>query len=63
MLSLTTFADELEGEMARKRTHDAVIRKVRSGYVAGWLCFWYRNIDVLGWDGKRSHVVREVEDS
>ena len=63
MLSLTTFADEMERERARQRTHDALIRKVRSGYVAGGLCFGYRNIEVLGGDGKRSHVVRQIEDS
>jgi site-specific DNA recombinase len=33
MLALTAFADELEREKARQRTHDALIRKARAGYV------------------------------
>jgi hypothetical protein len=34
MLSLTTFADELEREKARQRTYDAMIRKARAGHAA-----------------------------
>src|SRR6478672_1200967 len=31
MLSLTTFADELEREKARQRTYDAMLRKAKAG--------------------------------
>jgi site-specific DNA recombinase len=55
MLSLTTFADELEREKARQRTYDAMQRKARAGHVTGGRVFGYDNIEVLGADGKRSH--------
>ncbi len=61
MLSLTTFADEIEREKARQRTRDAMLRKARAGHVTGGWCFGYRNIEVLGIDGQRSHVQREIE--
>ena len=51
MLSLTTFADELEREKARQRTYDAMIRKARAGHVTGGCVFGYDNVDVLGPDG------------
>src|SRR5215510_9048488 len=60
MLSLTAFADELEREKARQRTRDAMVRKAQSGHVTGGWCYGYRNIDVTGTDGKRSHVTREI---
>ena len=44
MLSLTTFADELEREKARQRTYDALARKARAGHVTGGQCFGYRNV-------------------
>ncbi len=61
MLSLTTFADELEREKARQRTYDAMQRKARAGHVTGGQCFGYRNLVVTGLDGRRSHVRREIE--
>ena len=61
MLSLTAFADELEREKARQRTYDAMIRKARAGHVTGGACFGYRNIEIVGADGQRSHVEREIE--
>jgi DNA invertase Pin-like site-specific DNA recombinase len=60
MLSLTAFADELEREKARQRTSDAMLRKARAGHVTGGRVFGYDNIDVLGPDGKRSHVERRI---
>ena len=62
MLSLTAFADELEREKARQRTYDAMIRKARAGHVTGGRVFGYDNVDVLGPDGKRSYVVRTVNE-
>ena len=58
MLSLTTFADELEREKARQRTYDAMQRKARAGHVTGGACFGYRNVPVLDAIGARSHVTR-----
>lgn len=60
MLSLTAFADELEREKARQRTRDAMVRKARAGHVTGGSCFGYRNVEIVGPDGRRSHVEREI---
>src|SRR3954454_2972742 len=62
MLSLTAFADELEREKARQRTYDAMVRKARAGHVTGGRVFGYDNVEIMGVDGKRSHVVRQVND-
>ena len=61
MLSLTAFADELEREKARQRTYDAMLRKAKAGHVTGGACFGYRNVEIRGADGARSHVMREIE--
>jgi DNA invertase Pin-like site-specific DNA recombinase len=61
MLSLTAFADELEREKARQRTYDAMVRKAKAGHVTGGGCFGYRSLEIVGADGKRSHVEREIE--
>jgi DNA invertase Pin-like site-specific DNA recombinase len=58
MLSLTTFADELEREKARQRTDDAMLRKAKDGHVTGGRTFGYDNIDITTPAGKRSHVER-----
>ena len=63
MLSLTTFADELEREKARQRTYDAMLRKAKAGHVTGGRTFGYDNIDVLTMDGKRSHVERRINEA
>ena len=62
MLSLTTFADELEREKARQRTYDAMMRKAKAGHVTGGRVFGYDNVEVLGADGSRSHVVRRINE-
>ena len=62
MMSLTAFADELEREKARQRTADAMQRKARAGHVTGGAVFGYRNRVVVGADGRRSHVEREVHE-
>lgn len=66
MLSLTTFADELEREKARQRTHDALARKARAGHVTGGRVFGYRNVNVMTTapDGTvtRSHVERAIDE-
>jgi len=62
MLSLTAFADELEREKARQRVTDAMIRKAKRGHVTGGRLFGYDNVEVLGPDGRRSHVERRVNE-
>jgi len=44
MLSLATFADELEREKARQRTYDALRRRAEHGYVTGGTVFGYDNV-------------------
>jgi site-specific DNA recombinase len=61
MLALQTMADEMEREKARQRTGDAMVRKARAGHVTGGCCFGYRNVEVVGADGRRSHVERTVD--
>src|SRR5262245_60383378 len=63
MLSLTAFADEFEREKARQRTHDALLRKAKAGQVTGERVFGYDNVDVLGANGKRSHVERRINEA
>jgi hypothetical protein len=67
VLSLATFASEMEREKARQRTYDAMVRKAHAGHVAGGCVFGYDNVEVLsptpGADGKRrrQHVLRQVD--
>jgi site-specific DNA recombinase len=63
MLSLTAFADELEREKARQGTYDAMQRKANAGHVTGGACFGYGNVEIIGIDGKRSHVERQIDPS
>jgi site-specific DNA recombinase len=67
MLSVTAFADEMEREKARMRTHDAHHRKAEAGHVTGGVVYGYENVVVYdetrrGADGqrKRSHVIRRI---
>lgn len=55
LVSVSTFADEMERERSRQRTYDALARKVQAGYVAGGRCFGYRNVR------ESSGVRREIE--
>ncbi|MDP2320627.1 MAG: recombinase family protein [Acidobacteriota bacterium] len=63
MMSLTAFADELEREKARQRTYDAMSRKAKAGHVTGGRVFGYDNIEVLGANGERSHVRRQIHEA
>ena len=63
MLSLTTFADELEREKARQRTYDAMLRKAKAGHVTGGACYGYRNIEISDASGNRSHVERQINET
>jgi site-specific DNA recombinase len=60
MMALESFGAEMEREKGRLRVTDAMLRKARAGHVCGGQPFGYRNREVLGPDGKRSHVGREV---
>jgi site-specific DNA recombinase len=62
MLSLTTFADELEREKARQRTYDAMLRKAKAGHVTGGRVFGYDNVEISGANGQRSHVDRRINE-
>jgi DNA invertase Pin-like site-specific DNA recombinase len=62
MLSLTNFASEMERERAKQRTYDAMLRKAKAGHVTGGVVYGYDNRNVLSLEGKRSHVVRVVNE-
>jgi site-specific DNA recombinase len=62
MLNLQTYADELERERTRQRTYDALARKARAGHVTGGVVFGYDNVEVLGPNGRRSHVARHINE-
>jgi hypothetical protein len=38
-----------------------MLRKAKGGHVTGGGCFGYRSLEIVGADGKRSHVEREIE--
>ena len=68
MLSVTAFAEEMEREKARQRTHDALVRKARAGYVAGGSVYGYDNVEATVHDAvtgkpKRLHVERRINDA
>ncbi len=60
MLSLTTFAAEMEREKARQRTYDAMARKARALHVTGGKVYGYDNVEVLSSEGKRLYVIRKI---
>ncbi len=59
MLSLSTFAAEMEREKARQRTYDAMAHKARAGYVTGNCVYGYDNVPV---GEPRQHVIRRIND-
>jgi site-specific DNA recombinase len=60
LMAAVSFAAEIERDKGRQRTRDAMVRKAHAGHVTGGTCFGYRNVEVVGPDGRRSHVEREV---
>jgi site-specific DNA recombinase len=62
LMSVAAFADEMEREKARQRTYDAMARKARALHVTGGKVYGYDNVDVAGADGRRSHVVRRINE-
>jgi site-specific DNA recombinase len=68
LLSVTAFADEMEREKARQRTHDALVRKARAGYVAGGSVYGYDNVeatvpDVVTGKSKRLRIERRINET
>ena len=63
LLSVATFADEMERVKARARTRDAMVRKARAGHVAAGRKYGYDNVAVTGADGRRSHVDRQINEA
>ena len=57
LLSVSTFADEMEREKARQRTYDALARKAEAGHVTGGRVFGYANVAVDG------HVERRIDEA
>jgi DNA invertase Pin-like site-specific DNA recombinase len=62
MFSLANFASEMEREKASQRVYDTMVRKAQRGEVTGGRVYGYDNLDILGPDGRRSHVIRRVND-
>ncbi len=60
-MSAVNFAAEIERERVRQRTYDAMLRKARAGHVTGGWTFGYRNVEIVGSDGRRSHVERKID--
>ncbi len=57
MLSLSTFAAEMEREKAAQRTYDAMSHKAKAGYVTGNRVYGYDNVPV---GEPRQHVIRRI---
>ena len=60
MMNVAAFADEVEREKARQRTADAMLRKARAGHVTGGRIYGYDNVEVADAEGRRQHVLRQV---
>jgi len=63
MVALETYGADLERDKARQRTYDAMKRKARAGHVTGGRVFGYDNVEIIGPDGRRSHVKRQINPS
>ena len=63
LLSVTTFADELEREKGRQRTTDAMLQRAKAGYVTGGRVFGYDNVEERSQEGKRLHVRRVINEA
>ncbi|MEN3339851.1 MAG: site-specific recombinase [Acidobacteriota bacterium] len=63
MLSLVGFADELKRVKDGQTVYDKVAAKAKRGYVVGCSTFGYDNLPVDGPSGKRSHVIRAINEA
>jgi site-specific DNA recombinase len=57
---LHSLAASYERRRAKQRTHDALLRRARAGYIANGICFGYHNAPVLE-GGRRLHSMRVIE--
>jgi len=55
-------ADEMEREMGRQRTYNAMVLRAQAGHVTGGKLFGYDNVEIMSGDGSRSHVERRIND-
>src|SRR5215831_14108444 len=60
LLSVTTYAAEMERHQARQRTRDALLSRARKGFVTGGTVFGYDNVAVGGERGQHQHVERRI---
>src|SRR5262249_25498542 len=60
LLSVTTYAAEMERHQARQRTRDALLSRARKGFVTGGTASGYDNVTVVGERGQRQHVERRI---
>lgn len=58
LVSVTSFASEMEREKTGQRVHDALRRKAAALQVTGCKVYGFDNREVLGADGQRLYVVR-----
>src|SRR3989442_9209923 len=63
LLSVASYADEMERDKARQRTRDALVRKAQHGYVCGGTVFGYDNVPVSGPDGRRAGVRYQINEA
>ncbi len=61
LTSAVSFAAELEREKAGQRVRDALVKKANAGYAATGSCYGYRNVKILGPDGKKSHSEYRID--
>ncbi len=57
---IKNFGGEFERERTSQRVHDRLLQKARALHVVGCKVYGYDNVDVLGPDGKRQHVLRQI---
>ncbi len=60
MNALTGFASEMEREKTGQRVHDTLLKKHLALHVVGCNVYGYDNVEILGPDGTRQHVVRKI---
>jgi hypothetical protein len=58
LLSVSTFADEMERVKARARTRDAMVRKARAGHVAAGRKYGYDNVAMTGTESPGGLILR-----
>ena len=63
MMSVTAYVDQIERQRTQQRVNDAMHRKARAGHVTGGRVFGYENVEIMGPNGKRSHVERQVNEA